>query len=150
MSEARETEYALLTDAEREALTRVEDYLGCYDESESDTVDEVQFGLTVYGLTLDDVRTLAATVDRVPGMTSAARAVERANWDDAIDAVRFYRQGWQELRGVLASYSDRLDEHVYDEFASWLDHEWSDDGPVDAAVAEPRNPPAQDDDGGAR
>lgn len=67
-----------------------------------------------------------------------ARAEERERWDDAIDAIRFYRHGWKELRGVLASVADRVDEHTYDEFASILDDDWSDDGPVDEAAGEGR------------
>jgi hypothetical protein len=68
-------------------------------------------------------------------IVAAARADEREHWDDAIAAVQFYRRQRREARSVLDHVADRLDEHTYSEFSAVLDDDWSDDGPVDDAVA---------------
>lgn len=99
--ETQTTEIVRLTEAESEALTRVENYLGCYDESASEAVDEVQFGLSVYALTLDDVRTLAAAVDRIPALLLRARADERERVVRGVGSLHKFRQAADHRNGVV-------------------------------------------------
>lgn len=127
MSAERTAEFVRLTEAEREALRAVRSEWAPVEAFPRPHVSD---------------RVEAAVERIVAERVDAARADERERWNDAIDAVRFYRQGWQQLRDVLVTAADRLDEFTYDEFSAVLDDGWSDDGPVDAAVAARDNTPA--------